>query len=674
MRHGLTGSGGFLLLTGEVGLGKTTISRAVFAELEEQLQINSILNPRLGELEMLMAIAEGFNIPLDNDPKSVKSITDAIANFLQESAHNGKHPVVVIDEAQHLLPTVLEQLRLLTNLETDSRKLLSVVLIGQPELKELLQRPDLRQVAQRVVARYQLMPFSEREVNAYIDHRLSTVGGSPALFTKSARHRIFKLTQGTPRLINLLCDRALQVACGKSKGQVDKKCIEEATDVLPSELASSHSLGWPVLTVILTVALVFTLSFVYWAFSQEEKEADVVIEPQVQSNELRVMGADLNNALQGLLQVWQLEDEVVGANLCESLVSVYVYCLQAELTLAEIKALDYPVIAKTQGEQNYVLIVRAEGQNWRIVDEEGEKTVPQAQLQSLFTGEVLAFYHVPDLNANNDDWRSWVEQSSASLIPFSIQSASIEVKREWLQTRLIQKTDDDSWLLALMSSKSSDIARPSLNRDLVFAPTALLLQDSSTGSEDSQARVLFPSSELGLRDIVIPEQQLNWPEAVSVAQPSTEREIGESEQGRRVTAEQVDEVASEDISEALQLLFEDAVRSTPPVESDYREVAEEQTERAVEPETRLVNQDADTLPNLNQVPTSIRSSMPQMSYDAHVYHSFARERFIELNQQRMREGDAMNGIRVVSIQPSYSIVEFNGLMFRLEALENINLR
>lgn len=164
LRNGLTGSGGFLLLTGEVGTGKTTLCRAVLEQIGDSLDIAFVINPMLSERELLATICDQFKIPGRHEKASLKRLTDHLSRFLQEASSQGRQPVVLIDEAQHLLPSVLEQLRLLTNIETNSRKLLSVVLIGQPELQELLQRRELRQVAQRIVARYHLLPLDRKSV------------------------------------------------------------------------------------------------------------------------------------------------------------------------------------------------------------------------------------------------------------------------------------------------------------------------------------------------------------------------------------------------------------------------------------------------------------------------------------------------------------------------------
>ncbi|WP_440055284.1 ExeA family protein [Pseudoalteromonas sp. T1lg65] len=237
LTYGLGDAGGFVLLTGEVGTGKTTVTRSMLAQLPESTQVAFILNPALSELELLATLCDELKITYDAQHATLKSLTDVIKARLLENHQGGGHTMLIIDEAQHLAPEVLEQLRLLTNLETDHKKLLQIVLVGQPELQQLLQRNELRQLAQRITARYHLLPLTEPQVFAYIQHRLQKAGCQQALFHHDAVAYIHQVTSGIPRLINLLADRCLLGAYSSSQTQVSKEiAVQAAKEALPINL------------------------------------------------------------------------------------------------------------------------------------------------------------------------------------------------------------------------------------------------------------------------------------------------------------------------------------------------------------------------------------------------------------------------------------------------------
>ena len=207
--YGIQGEGGVILLTGEVGTGKTTISRKLLEDIPENIEIAWIVNPRLSVEELLATICDELSISYPEGNSSIKIFTDLISSYLIAAHGRGHNVVLMIDEAQNLSPEVLEQLRLLTNLETNERKLLQIVLLGQPELKVMLERSDLRQLAQRITARYHLHPLDRGDCGEYIRHRLAVGGCELRLFSQKAIKLIHFCSGGTPRLINLFCDRAL---------------------------------------------------------------------------------------------------------------------------------------------------------------------------------------------------------------------------------------------------------------------------------------------------------------------------------------------------------------------------------------------------------------------------------------------------------------------------------
>ncbi len=230
--YGVNGGGGFVLLSGEIGAGKTTVCRCFLEQIPRRTNVAYIFNPKLTVTELLQSVCEEFGIPkpvLAHAEATVKDYLDPLNEFLLKTHAVNQNNVLIIDEAQMLSADVLEQLRLLTNLETSERKLLQIILIGQPELRDLLARPELEQLAQRVIARFHLGALTADETERYIRHRLSVAGMTVAMpFDANALARIHQLSRGVPRRINLLCDRALLGAYSAGSGQVDRAIVDKA--------------------------------------------------------------------------------------------------------------------------------------------------------------------------------------------------------------------------------------------------------------------------------------------------------------------------------------------------------------------------------------------------------------------------------------------------------------
>ncbi|MBK4733273.1 ExeA family protein [Noviherbaspirillum pedocola] len=226
---GVDAGGGIVLLTGEIGAGKTTICRCFLEQAPAHCQVGYIFNPKLTAQELLLTVCEEFRIPLGEAPQSQKELVDALNRHLLASHAGGRNNVLIIDEAQNLSPSVLEQLRLLTNLETNERKLLQIILIGQPELRTMLAAPEMEQLAQRVIARYHLDALNAVETTGYVLHRLAIAGlKGPSPIPPQLGELIFRLSRGVPRRINLLCDRALLGAYALGARQVNRRILLQA--------------------------------------------------------------------------------------------------------------------------------------------------------------------------------------------------------------------------------------------------------------------------------------------------------------------------------------------------------------------------------------------------------------------------------------------------------------
>ena len=241
--YGVTESGGFIQLTGEVGTGKTTLVRTLLEKLPDNVDAALVINPRVTVPEFLRSICRELGLTV-RDKQTPQDIIDALNAHLLEAHARGRRVVLIIDEAQGLSAEVLEQVRLLTNLETREQKLLQIILVGQPELRELLARTELRQLAQRITGRYHLMPLSASESHAYVNHRLTVSGAMAPIFTSSALRTVQRVTAGIPRLINIICDRALLGAYTQELRQVDSRMVRRAAHEVLGE-APARRLSWP---------------------------------------------------------------------------------------------------------------------------------------------------------------------------------------------------------------------------------------------------------------------------------------------------------------------------------------------------------------------------------------------------------------------------------------------
>jgi general secretion pathway protein A len=243
--YGINESGGFIQLTGEVGTGKTTVVRTLLSRVPQHADVAVILNPRVTPVEFLLTICEELGLGLDEaNRSSVKEMVDALNRRLLAAHADGRRVIVIVDEAQNLSADVLEQVRLLTNLETATQKLLQIILIGQPELRELLDRTDLRQLAQRITGRYHLNPLAKPETDQYVRHRLRVAGASGEIFTPAALGEVHRVSSGVPRVINVVCDRALLGAYTEDTKKVTPALVRRAAGEVYGRRFVPVWLGW----------------------------------------------------------------------------------------------------------------------------------------------------------------------------------------------------------------------------------------------------------------------------------------------------------------------------------------------------------------------------------------------------------------------------------------------
>lgn len=233
--YGIKERKGFLEITGEIGAGKTTLCKALLNSLDKNIKTALILNPHLSRPQLLKAILQDFGIPFNK--YSGASLLSKLNEFLIQQLSSGNNVVLIIDEAQNLKPSLLEQIRLLSNLETEKEKLLQIVLVGQPELREKLKSESLKQLRQRISVRYHILPLDRDEIDRYIKHRLTVAGSANSVeFHREAIEEIYKYSQGIPRLINILCDQALLAAYVRETKSISQEIIKNCIGELEGNI------------------------------------------------------------------------------------------------------------------------------------------------------------------------------------------------------------------------------------------------------------------------------------------------------------------------------------------------------------------------------------------------------------------------------------------------------
>jgi len=359
--YGITrgGGAGFVQLTGEVGTGKTTISRLLLEQIPEKTNIALILNPVITPLELIQNICKELKVSMRGIKTKLNTLVDKLNSYLLQSWANGENTVVIIDEAQNLPRDTLEQLRLLTNLETDKQKLLQIILIGQPELRATMRRDDLRQLAQRVTARYHLMPLDAQETYEYLQHRISVAGGKKGIVNKSVASKIYKLTGGIPRLINTLTDRALLAAYSDNSPALNTKHIKVAAiEVLPEshKKASAHLTKYALIFV--TVLILAFLAYEYSKIFSQNSSTSINPEKPKHAEVINTVNLPTNEvAWNKYFEVWDAKtDKNWNKTLCPSSSDTGMACIRRQGNLKQIMKLNHPVIVQLENNSLALLL------------------------------------------------------------------------------------------------------------------------------------------------------------------------------------------------------------------------------------------------------------------------------------------------------------------------------
>lgn len=419
--YGVRSDGGLVLLTGEVGTGKTTVCRCLLEQLPDDVDIAMVLNPKLTTVELLATICDEFGIAYDPSMSGVKGYIDRINHYLLSSHAENRRAVLIIDEAQNLSADVLEQLRLLTNLETSQRKLLQIILLGQPELRDLLRQEELRQLSQRITARYHLGPLQRDEINAYVSHRFAVAGLRQQIFTPAALRRLFRLSHGIPRVINLLCDRALLGAFARGEGQVTRRLLGQAarevfgTDQLSLWQRCRSQLPWLLagLTLISAGAAV-AAGYLLWQNRSTalqlatspvvvapvaESVAEPVIVPAPQPKSTLPTSGSEFSAYQALFARWGLayQPEVQGMY-CRDAALNGLGCLARKGSLRNLQHLNRPavlVLHPDGGHPIYATLISLGQREAKLIVGGEAVTLAPDQIEQLWLGEFTLFWRFP---------------------------------------------------------------------------------------------------------------------------------------------------------------------------------------------------------------------------------------------------------------------------------------
>jgi general secretion pathway protein A len=384
---GQGGSGGFVQLTGEVGTGKTTLCRVVLEQVPEHTRIALILNPMLSPAELLRAICHELEIPIDDTDGSLQQLQERLNRYLLERHGEGERVVLIIDEAQNMSREALEQIRLLTNLETATDKLLQIILIGQPELREVLSDPELRQLAQRVTARFHLDPLNAEETEAYVRHRLEVAGADRFPFTRDGITALYRVSEGVPRLINIIADRALMAGYAREIDRIGAHLVRAAAREVAGE-EHEQSGGWlrGALAATAMVAVLAVGGALTWMTLGASKGGNDG-RPAWQAV---LTDADAGSAWVELAAFWpQLSAEAVE-RACRNGDSETVACLRLRGNWSYIETINLPVVLRmAEPPQAHLMLAAIEdgqavlrhgGQDWRV---------PLRQIDRRWRGDLI---------------------------------------------------------------------------------------------------------------------------------------------------------------------------------------------------------------------------------------------------------------------------------------------
>jgi general secretion pathway protein A len=410
---GKGGSGGFVQLTGEVGTGKTTLSRLLLEELPENTRVALVLNPMLSPVELVETVCVVLKLDIAGKRGSLKALTDTLNAFLLDAYAEGLRVVLIVDEAQDLSAESLEQVRLLTNLETPTQKLLQIILLGQPELRGMLARPELRQLGQRVTARYHLTPLDAAECEAYVRHRMAVAGCTRIPFTRLGLRALYQQSGGIPRLVNIIADRALMAGFAREEDSIGERLVNRAAEeTLPGRTRYRMRRYGPwILAVLVAGAL---LAAGAWWYAPDEVAPAATVAPVApqpdaiatseQSLEAAI-AASPESGLHAFTQLrarWQVDADAVSvpaASACPMHVAPGLDCLRGRASLDQLARFDRPLILElhdSRGARASALL-QGVGADRILLDVAGGRhELRRDSLSKFWDGDFIAIWALPE--------------------------------------------------------------------------------------------------------------------------------------------------------------------------------------------------------------------------------------------------------------------------------------
>jgi general secretion pathway protein A len=410
---GKGGSGGFVQLTGEVGTGKTTLCRLLLEQLPENTRVALVLNSKLSPIELLETMCEELKLDIGERRGSLKGLVDSLNAYLLDAYAQGLRVVLIVDEAQNLSTEALEQVRLLTNLETPTQKLLQIILLGQPELREKLNQPELRQLAQRITARYHLTPLDRAETEAYVRHRTAVAGAARLPFSRLGLRALYRRSGGIPRLTNVIADRALMAGYARDQESIGERLVDRAADeTLPGHVRYwGRRYGrWAAVALLVCFAGAAIAFFSQRAPAPKPApppEPKVVLPDANALAAARLSAALRNNqeseltAWTQLLARWQVASTNVSvrdATACQPIVFPGLDCLRGHATLEQLMRFDRPLILQLEqnGAHGYALL-QSIGDDQVRLDFAGENLrLAKIHLDTFWHGDFIAVWRVPE--------------------------------------------------------------------------------------------------------------------------------------------------------------------------------------------------------------------------------------------------------------------------------------
>lgn len=403
LRYGITegGGGGFVQLTGEVGTGKTTLSRCLLEDLPDNVTVALILNPRLEPVELLEAICDELNVSTEGAEGSLRKLVDLLNAYLLKAHGEGRNVVLMIDEAQNLSPQSLEQVRLLTNLETATKKLLQIVLLGQPELRELLARADLRQLSQRITARYHLTALDQQETADYLLHRLKVAGAIEHLFIPSACRALHRLSGGVPRVINILAERSLVAAYAGGHRRVTPRLVKlAAREVLP-ESTPPRSTVSPLAAGLAGAAVVAVLGGWLWSQQRDASRAPPAT-PSATLGTALPLPTPTEPGPPAFVLEWDAAWRALpdagsppAAATCPSRLPPGLRCQSARGRVESVTELNRPVLLQLSVRKNQYAVARFTESAAEVFGADDAQWIETGELTALWSGHYFDVFPVP---------------------------------------------------------------------------------------------------------------------------------------------------------------------------------------------------------------------------------------------------------------------------------------